>query len=89
MDTVIFARHAATDMSAIDWVMIANSSNCLISPVWLASIAEGNRIINATLQLYYIVPFVYNMCARRCVQECVRVYVSVSVWTHGLLTYLS
>ena len=24
--------HAAMDMSAIGWVMIANSSNCLISP---------------------------------------------------------
>ena len=41
--------HAATDMSAIGWVMIANSSNCLISPGWLASIAEGDSIINATL----------------------------------------
>ena len=40
------ARHAATDMSAIGWVTIANSSNCLISPVWLASIAEGDRLRN-------------------------------------------
>ena len=36
-------------MSAIGWVMIANSSNCLISPGYLASIAEGDSIINATL----------------------------------------
>ena len=43
------AWHAATDMSAIGWVMIANSSNCLTSPGWLASIAEGDSIINATL----------------------------------------
>ena len=43
------AWQAATDMSAIGWVMIANSSNCLISPGWLASIAEGDSIINATL----------------------------------------
>ena len=42
------AWHAATDMSAIGWVMIANSSDCLISPGWLASIAEGDSIINAT-----------------------------------------
>ena len=42
-------RHAATDMSAIGWLMIAYSSNCLISPGWLASIAEGDSIINATL----------------------------------------
>ena len=41
------------DMSAIGWVMIAYSSNCLISQEWLASIAEGDSIINATL-LYYI-----------------------------------
>ena len=33
--------------------MIANSSNCLISPVWLASIVEGDSIINTTA-LYYI-----------------------------------
>ena len=43
------ARHAAMDMSAIGWVMIANSSNCLISQEWLASIAEDDSIINATL----------------------------------------
>ena len=36
-------------MSAIGWVMIAHSSNCLISQGWLASIAEGDSIINATL----------------------------------------
>ena len=30
--------------------MIANSSNCLISPGWLASSAEGDSIINATLR---------------------------------------
>ena len=46
---LLLAWHAATDMSAIGWVMIANSSNCLISPGWLASIAEGDSIINATL----------------------------------------
>ena len=44
--------HAATDMSAIGWVTIAHSSNCLISQEWLASIAEGDSIINATL-LYF------------------------------------
>ena len=45
------AWHAATDMSAIGWVMIAYSSNCLISQEWLASVAEGDSrpIINATL----------------------------------------
>ena len=43
------AWHAATDMSAIGWVMIANSSDCLISQEWLASIAGGDSIINATL----------------------------------------
>ena len=43
------AWHATTDMSTIGWVMIAYSSNCLISPGWLASIAEGDSIINATL----------------------------------------
>ena len=43
--------HAATDMSAIDWVMIAYSSNCLINHEWLASIAEGDSKINATLLL--------------------------------------
>ena len=46
------AWHAATDMSVIGWVMIAYSSNCLISPGWLASVAEGDSIINAAL-LYY------------------------------------
>ena len=43
------ARHAATEMSAIGWVMIAYSSNCLINQGWLASIAEGDSIINATI----------------------------------------
>ena len=43
------AWHAATDMSAVGWVMIAYSSNCLISQEWLASIAEGDSIIKATL----------------------------------------
>ena len=47
------AWHAAMDMSAIGWVMIANSSNCLISPGRLASIGEGDSIINAT-SLYFI-----------------------------------
>ena len=49
-----FARHAATDMSAIGWVMIAYRSNCLISPGWLASTEEGDSIINATL-LYHTI----------------------------------
>ena len=48
------AWHAATDMSAIGWVMIAYSSNCLISQEWLASIAKGDSIINATL-LYFTI----------------------------------
>ena len=48
------AWHAATDMSAIGWVMIANSSNCLISQEWLGSVAEGDSIINATLLTYLI-----------------------------------
>ena len=47
------AWHAATDMSAIGPVMIANSSNCLISQEWLASITEGDSIINATLLYKY------------------------------------
>ena len=34
---------------SIGWVMIAYSSNCLISQEWLASIAEGDSIINVTL----------------------------------------
>ena len=38
------ALHAAPDMSAIGWVIIENSSNCLISPGWLASIAEGDMV---------------------------------------------
>ena len=48
------AWHAATDMSAIGWIMIAYSSNCFISQEWLASIAEGDSIINATL-LYFTI----------------------------------
>ena len=47
------AWHAATDMSAIGWVMIAYRSNCLISQGWLTSIVEGDSIINATL-LYLV-----------------------------------
>ena len=43
------AWHAATEMSAIGWVMIAYSSNCLIGQGWLASIAEVDSIINATI----------------------------------------
>ena len=39
--------------------MIANSSNCLISPGWLASIAEGDSIINATLLTVVCLPFIY------------------------------
>ena len=50
------AWHAAADMSAIGWVMIAYSSNCLISQEWLASIVEGDSIINATL-LYLLIYF--------------------------------
>ena len=38
------AWHAARNMCAIGWVMIAYSSNCLISQEWLASIAEGDSI---------------------------------------------
>ena len=53
-----FPRHAATDMSAVGWVMIANSSNCLISPVWLASMVDGDSIINATLLDYIILQMV-------------------------------
>ena len=54
------AWHAATDMSAIGWVMIAYSSNCLISQEWLASIAEGDSIINATLLIIaYISSFTF------------------------------
>ena len=49
------AWHAATDMSAIGWVMIAYSSNSLISQEWLASIAEGDSIINATLLYFFII----------------------------------
>ena len=41
--------HAVTEMSAIGWVMIAYNTTCLISPLWLASIAEDGSIINATL----------------------------------------
>ena len=44
-----FARHAATNTNAIGWVMIAKGSNCFISQGWMASIAEGDSIINATL----------------------------------------
>ena len=50
------AWHAATDISAIGWVMIAYSSNCLISQEWLASIVEGDSIINATLLYFHIHP---------------------------------
>ena len=55
------AWHAATDMSAIGWVMIANSSNCLINPGWLVSIAEGDSIINATL-LYLLTVMISFPC---------------------------
>ena len=54
------AWHAATDMSAIGWVMIAYSSNCLISQGWLASTAEGDSIINATL-LYLALEEQFNV----------------------------
>ena len=49
-------RHAATDMSAIGWVMTAYSPNCLISPEQLASMAEGDSIINATGLTYKMRP---------------------------------
>ena len=45
-------------MSAIGWVMIANSSNCLISQEWLASVAEGDSIINATLLISHLLFYV-------------------------------
>ena len=45
-------RHAAMDMCAIGWVVIANSSNCLISRLWLTS--EGDIIINATLLTFLV-----------------------------------
>ena len=54
------AWNAAMDMSAIGWVMIAYSSNCLISKGWLASIAEGDSIINATL-LYLALEEQFNV----------------------------
>ena len=41
-------------MSAIGWVMIANSSNCLISPVWLASVEEKRQ--------FYIRNFTFHIC---------------------------
>ena len=56
------AWHAATDMSAIGWVMIADSSYCLISPGWLASIAEGDSIINTTLLFTQQALFVVHSC---------------------------
>ena len=48
--------HAAMDMSTIHigWVLTVYSWNCLISPGWLASIAEGDSIINATLLYYHL-----------------------------------
>ena len=39
--------------------MIAYSSNCLISQEWLASIAEGDSIINATLLYFTNLPQEY------------------------------
>ena len=56
------AWHAATDMSAIGWVMIAYSSNCLISEEWLASIAEGDSITNVTLLYQYNAYFIMHRC---------------------------
>ena len=53
-DKILHYCTIATNMSAIGWVMIANSSDCLISPGWLASIAEGDSIINATLLLRFV-----------------------------------
>ena len=52
------ARHAATDMSAVGWVKIANSY-CLISSVWLTSVAEGDSVINAT-ELSVVLLFTIN-----------------------------
>ena len=46
------SSHAAMGMSAIGWLLIAYSSNCLISLGWLASIVEGDSIIKGTL-LYF------------------------------------
>ena len=65
------ARHAATDMSAIGWAMIANSSNCLISPVWLASIVEGDSIINAALLLMVNI---HCVTSPACHSECSEFY---------------
>ena len=58
------AWHAATDMSAIGWVMIANGSDCLISPGWMASIAEDDSIINATLLYFTNNPCQINVLSR-------------------------
>ena len=58
--SLALAWNAAMDMSAIGWVMIAYSSNCLISKGWLASIAEGDRIINAIL-LYLALEEQFNV----------------------------
>ena len=45
--------------------MITYSSNCLISQEWLASIAEGNSIINATL-LYFTIIIILNYSITFC-----------------------
>ena len=53
--------HAVTEMSAIGWVMIAYNTTCLRSPLWLASIAEGDSIINATLIYFtYCDTYIFN-----------------------------
>ena len=60
------AWHAAMAMSAIDYVMIAYSSNCLIGQEWLASIAEGDSIINATLLTNVINYYICMKFGRSC-----------------------
>ena len=57
------ARHAAANMSAIGWVMIAYSSNCFINSGWLASIVEGDSIITQLYLLYYVQLFIDELLA--------------------------
>ena len=55
-------RHAATDISATGYaILTAYNSNCLISPGWLASIAEGNNMINTL----FIIRNINNMSHER------------------------
>ena len=47
--------------------MIAYTSNCFMSPGWLASVAEGDSIINATLLLFlhhFLCLSIYNQSKR-------------------------